>query len=547
MAVDYLSALNSKGSGLNITQLVESLTAAEVEPKRAQISAQMEKIELSISEMGRLRSGMESLRSTLAVDSAGVAFDVASSSAAVSVEISDLAALENRSASVEVTALAQGQVLEFTGLTNANNVFVEFTSADETLGAGSFEIDFGTWSGVLTFTASSRSPVTISLSETEGLDDLAAKLSALTGVTAQVIAKGDGKFSLAVLTDTGAANALRIRAAAPFADFDTTDGSNEVVAARDAALSVDGVAVTRSSNQIDDLLPGVSLTLNATTSSPAKVVALEDPDLAEAELRAFVDAINATKAILREVTARGINGAKSGPLVADPAIASLSRNLTALTTTPLEGFGDAPVFLSSLGVRTERDGSLSIDSAEFQAAMARDPALYRAVFQSLNTSSSQAVSVTVAGYGAPPAGAFAFERTAEDAATLNGEALIPRVVDGVREFYKITGDFGGVSLRVTDPSLSTATVYFGESLINRLRSFVDDSLAVGGDIALRTTRFEQDARTQEDLLDDLSLSETRINERYMARFGAMEAIVTQLKSTGDYLTSMLDAWSNARD
>ena len=536
MAVDYLSTLNSKGSGLNITQLVDTLTTAEVEPKRAQVAARMEKIELSISEMGKLRAEMENLRSTLAVETAGLAFDVASSSAAVSVAISDQSALENRIASVEVTALAQGQVLEFTG----------FDSADAALGTGSLTLNFGSWDG-MDFTNSTRAPVTITLTDdAQGLDDLAAKLSAISGVTAQVVAKGDDSYSLAVMSDTGAKNALRLTSA-DLPDFDTTDGSNQVVAARDAALSVDGVAVTRSSNQIEDLLPGLSLTLNATTTIPAKVVALEDPDLAETELRAFVDAINSTQSLLREATARGINGAQSGPLAADPAAASLSRSLSALTTTPLEGFGDTPVFLSNLGVRTERDGSLFVDTAEFQAAMARDPTLYRAVFQSLNTSSSQGVSVAVAGYGDPPAGAFTFERTAEDAATLNGEALIPRTVDGVREFYKITGDFGGVTLRVTDPAPSSSTIYFGESLIDRLRDFVDDSLSATGDIATGTTRFEQDVRDQQDLLDEIALSESRINERYMAKFGAMEAMVTQLKSTGEYLTSMLDAWNNARE
>lgn len=546
MPVDYLSTLNSKGSGLNITQLVDTLTAAEVGPKRGEVAARKEKIELSISEMGKVRAGVESLRSTLTVETAGLAFDVASSSAAVSVAIYDQTALEDRTASVEVTALAQGQVLEFTQLENAEGVLSDFTSADQILGTGSLTLNFGSWDGI-NFTNSTRAPVTITLTDdAQGLDDLAAQLSAISGVTAQVVAKGNGKFSLAVISATGANNALQLTST-DLSDFDTTDGSNQVVAARDAALSVDGVAVTRDSNQIDDLLPGLSLILNATTSSPAKVVAQENPDLAEAEIRALVDVINATKTILREATARGINGAKSGPLVADPTVTSMLRNLTALTNTPLKGFGDTPVFLSNLGVRTERDGSLSIDSVEFQAAMARDPALYRAVFQSLKKSSSQAVSVTVAGYGAPPAGAFTFERTAEDAATLNGESLIPRIVNGVREFYKITGDFEGVSLRVTDASLGTTTVYFGESLIDRLRNFVDGSLAASGEISLRTTRFEQDARTQEDLLDDISLSETRIKERYMAKFGAMEAMVTQLKSTGDYLQSMLDAWNAARD
>jgi flagellar hook-associated protein 2 len=538
MAVDYLSTLNSQGSGLNITQLVESLTAAEIEPKRAQLSSQKEEIALSISEMGKLQAGMETLRSALSVDSAGLAFDVASSSAAVGVEISDIDALENRTASVEVAALAQGQVLEF----------AEFDSADATLGAGSLTIDFGSWvSGDFELPEVNASlPVTITLSATDGLDDLATKLSAVTGLSAQVIAKGDGKFSLAVLTDTGAASAIRITASSPLDDFDTTNNAKQIVAASDAALSVDGIAVTRSSNTIDDLLPGLTLSLTATTASPVTVVALEDPDLAEAEMRAFVDALNTTGAMLREASKRGINGASSGPLVSDPTVAALKRSFAALTTTPLDGFGDDAIYLSNLGVRTERDGSLSLDSDVFQAAMASDPAQYRAIFQSLNQASTEGVSVSLASYAAPPTGAYAFEYNSDGTASLNGEALIARTDDdGVPEFYKITGDFAGVSLRVTDSSPMSATVYFGESLIDRVRDFVEQSLASGGDIALRTSRFETDMREKEESLDDLVLSETRINDRYMVKFGAMESIVTQLKSTGSYLTSMLDAWNKA--
>ena len=538
MAVDYLSALNTNGSGLNITQLVEGLTAAEVEPKRAQISARKEEIALSISEMGKLKASMESLRRSLSAENAGLAFDVVSSQASVAVEISDVNALQKRSAVVEVSTLARGQVVEFGG----------FSSSDQDLGAGSLKLDFGSWAAGPSFSSSDKASVTVTLSGAEtGLDDLAAKFSAISGVTAQVVPKGDGTFSLAVMTDTGEKNAVRIAAISGLADFDTQDGSNQILAAADAALSIDGIAVTRSTNQIDDLLPGLTLTLTATTSSPVQVVAKEDSNLAEAELRAFVDALNTTAGLLRETSKRGVNGAASGPLVADPTVAALKRNFAALTTTPLEGFGDTPVYLSNLGVRTERDGTLSLDTEVFQAAFTQDPTQYRAVFQSFNQTSSDGVTVALSSFASPPAGAFAFSYSGNGAATLNGEALITREVNGANEFYRLTGDFAGVTLRVTEPEPLNATIYFGQSLIDRIRHFVDASLATGGDILLRTNRFEQDAREQEDLLADLAASEARITDRYMVKFGDMETIVTQLKSTGDYLTSMLDAWNNASD
>ena len=42
MAVDYISALNTKGSGLNITQIVDSLVDAETQPKKDLINDKIE-------------------------------------------------------------------------------------------------------------------------------------------------------------------------------------------------------------------------------------------------------------------------------------------------------------------------------------------------------------------------------------------------------------------------------------------------------------------------------------------------------------------------
>ena len=41
-SVDYLSTLNSKGSGLNITQIVDSLVSAEKVPQEEQIQSRID-------------------------------------------------------------------------------------------------------------------------------------------------------------------------------------------------------------------------------------------------------------------------------------------------------------------------------------------------------------------------------------------------------------------------------------------------------------------------------------------------------------------------
>ena len=56
MAVDYLSALNSKGSGLNITQIVDSLVQAEKTPQSELINNKITKNNTSISAIAEVKS-----------------------------------------------------------------------------------------------------------------------------------------------------------------------------------------------------------------------------------------------------------------------------------------------------------------------------------------------------------------------------------------------------------------------------------------------------------------------------------------------------------
>jgi len=65
MAVDYLSVLNSSGSGLNVTQIVDSLVAAEIQPQRDLISKSQDKTELEISELATMKSNLNSFKNLL--------------------------------------------------------------------------------------------------------------------------------------------------------------------------------------------------------------------------------------------------------------------------------------------------------------------------------------------------------------------------------------------------------------------------------------------------------------------------------------------------
>ena len=55
-SVDYLSAINSKGSGLNVTQIVDSLVEAETTPEKESINKKIEQKTTAISALGEVVS-----------------------------------------------------------------------------------------------------------------------------------------------------------------------------------------------------------------------------------------------------------------------------------------------------------------------------------------------------------------------------------------------------------------------------------------------------------------------------------------------------------
>ena len=64
-SVDYISALNQTGSGLNITQIVDSLVEAETTPEKERLNKKIEESNASVSAFGELTSNLNSLKTSL--------------------------------------------------------------------------------------------------------------------------------------------------------------------------------------------------------------------------------------------------------------------------------------------------------------------------------------------------------------------------------------------------------------------------------------------------------------------------------------------------
>ncbi|GGC21104.1 flagellar hook-associated protein 2 [Marivita lacus] len=536
--MDILSSLNTGGSGLNISELTDTLTKAEIEPRKSLISQRIDTAELRLSGYERLRGQTETLNEMLTLMRQLSPLAVRSDTSAVRASVTDAKALDLTSAQVAVDRLATPQVLNFTG----------HASADAELGAGSLTVALGSWSGDTppVFTQGSATANTITFAEGSTLSDVAEALNLLDGVSARVIDSGDGTFSLGVTSDTGTANALRFSASTDSdprlaaLDFAADPTGVQVQVAGNAELRLNGIPVTRASNTVTDLLPGVDLTLTATTAA-ATITATPDTDGSLEVMQGFVDMINATRTLFSDLTARGFGSADSaGDLAGDTLTESLMRGMESVLA---RGFGGAGTHLADIGVMTERDGRLSLDAATFTAALTANPALLDPLIRDDLTAAGATVTGTPR--VAPDAGTFRLTRDpATGAASLDGVALIGREQEDGRWLYAVnSGPMRGISLTV-EADTDLAEIRFGPSMLGSLQSYLGSVVENGAALAQRETGLRDTIAAETSALEALDTRSADLRARYIARFTEMERIITQLNSTGDYLTTLIDAWNS---
>jgi flagellar hook-associated protein 2 len=189
------------------------------------------------------------------------------------------------------------------------------------------------------------------------------------------------------------------------------------VAARDAALTVDGVQITRPTNAVSNAIAGVTLTLSAAGTSEVSVARV--PTAGAEAVRGFVDAYNAVQEAIRAQGTIGKDGTLP-PLHNDPLLRSLRGPLATGIVRPAAAAnadgsptgvaGDLST-LASVGVSLQKDGTLAFDASKFQGAA--DARL--ADVQALLAERTQAVADVVGGAVTPYVGSIDTRQRTMDA------------------------------------------------------------------------------------------------------------------------------------
>jgi len=268
-------------------------------------------------------------------------------------------------------------------------------------------------SGTVTITVGSGDSVEIAIDNLtlNGLRD--AINGADGGVRAVVINTGAGAnpYQLLITSETtGAGGAMTI-------DVGLTGGAaptfTDVQAAQDALLTfgsgAGAVTVTRGSNTITDVIPGVTLSLLATqTESPVSVTVTRDVSAISEMIDDFVTAYNDLVDFINQQSDYDAETGETGTLFGEYRLSALHNELVSVIGNPVEGVDSGWSLLSQVGIRLGVDGKLTVDSGDLDAALANDPDGVRRLFARYGVAANSAVSYVSATADTQPSGSVGY-------------------------------------------------------------------------------------------------------------------------------------------
>ena len=391
------------GSGIDSTALIDKLVDISKLPDTNRLNTKQTLLQTQISDFGLLRSAFTKLETAASALANPDTFNAKSTSIPTT-NLLGVTKLDASAAvgeySINVDQLAQAQ-----SVSSGN-----FSSQTTPIGKGTLTIRFGNWNAnVDTFAVdSTKTGGTITIDDSNnslvGLRDTINKSN--IGVKASIVADG-GNFKLLVTSPSGATNEVEITATeaagspglGSFNFNQTTRNLTQNQEGKDALLRVNGMSLTRSSNHITDVVGGLEFDLfNKSSTETVNIGITADKTLSEKAIRDYVAAYNTFLADSGKLIGFDKDKNDYGSLRQDPMAKNLVQQVRNQLNAPVTGVSGGFNTFSSLGIRTQLDGTLTIDDStaktSFRSAIDNNFEAVRDLFVPKTTSDNAQISLT---------------------------------------------------------------------------------------------------------------------------------------------------------
>ncbi|MBO2602857.1 flagellar filament capping protein FliD [Shewanella algae] len=366
------------GSGLNITEIVKVLVDAEKVPKEAIFNKTEDTIDAKVSAIGTLKSQLSKFQDALK-------------------KLQDGGALNQRTVTL-------GNEDFFTATAGKNSLPGSYNIKIEALaqqhkvaGAATADASAAVGEGSLQFAINGEN-FSVDVEATDSLEDIAKKVNANadnSGVTATVITSDAGSRLVFSSDKEGTDNQISVTATdtsgTGLSGMFGAGNLEEIQAASNAVLYIDGQKLTSQSNEVKDAIPGVTLNLtDADVNKTTKLTIAQDTDAVKENVKGFVDAYNSLITSIEKLSAYDVDKKEAAALQGDSMIRSLESQLRSGISDRV-ATADGTIALYDIGIKTDRYGKLSIDDAKLDEAIKTNMDGVEALFSTKDTGLANAM------------------------------------------------------------------------------------------------------------------------------------------------------------
>lgn len=484
------------GSGLDLSSIVSNLVNAESVPTENRLSLKERDVTTEFSAFGALKSSLSLFQGSLSSLQSSTVFN------AKKYTISDssvfTATAENSADpgnySIEVSAIAQAQSL-------ASNAATAFTDVTDTIGTGTLTIKFGeTSTGPYAFTPdTSKAAQTITVSAANNNTTLSGMRDYINdndfGVQASIVNDGNGYRLLLTSESTGARNSMEITVTS---DGDGNDNDNsglsqlafnslaqssvtQTVAAQDAALSINGLDITRQTNTVSGAISGVTLNLlKADLGNNVKFSVSENTQPARTSISEFVQNFNDLVTNINSLTAYDAETGSAGVLIGDFTVRSITNQLSRVISDTVSQLSGDVRSLADIGISTNSSsGTLDIDEDILSNALTNFPEQVEALFGRQGRPTDNQMNYVSGTEDTLPGEYSVAITTLSTQGVFNGTAVNSLIIDSNNDNFTLKVD-GITSSSIT---LAQGSYADGDALAAHIQAQINDDDTLKGSAA----------------------------------------------------------------
>jgi flagellar hook-associated protein 2 len=296
------------------------------------------------------------------------------------------------------------------------------------------------YDGVFSFAVGDGTSADITVTSDMTLADVADAInnqSGTTGVKASILQVSAGQYELLLGTTAtgGSITATQVSGDDVLNSLGITDSTgafaNEIQAAQSAKIKLDGVEITRDTNDISDVLDGVTFHLYTATPADTSVTVDVEANLTniQSAISDFVTSYNAFRdfVVAQNKTASDGTADSSTVLFGDATLRSISQQLQSDLNTSVSGMS-----LGDLGITFDSSNKLEVDTTTLSSALNNNLDELESLFAFQMTSSSSSLRVLARGSEAPTSFTL-------DIALDGSGAISSASVDGDSSMFDIVG------------------------------------------------------------------------------------------------------------